>query len=175
MQQDYKRPDPNRPLSAEGVADWVRSVAVEWRILFGISNVTELTPATFNEELFGNATSPEFQNSTWFVLFTDGTTCGPCRTAKTNLMRLGASSAGLSVRVAFVDCQKHRRFCRDEHGAPKAPHSPFIKIWPRSVAQRKLNRPGTLLYVLFATQWCKRLWLTCEPTLTCQQGTMPIA
>eukprot|EP00750_Incisomonas_marina_P032337 INCI9142.4.p1 GENE.INCI9142.4~~INCI9142.4.p1 ORF type:complete len:984 (+),score=126.33 INCI9142.4:332-2953(+) len=150
MQQDYSRQDVSKQLTADGVAAWVRTIAAEWRVLFSRSNITELTPKTFNAALFGDDQSEvgtETNGTSWFVLFTDGTACGPCRTAKTNLMRLGASAAGLSVRVAFVDCKRHRSFCRNEHQAPQAPHAPYIKAWPRTVAQRKRNREGVMLYV----------------------------
>ena len=145
MQQDYTKPDPNKRLHSTGVAEWVRSISAEWRILFGTSNITELTPQTFNPTIFGQ---PEgvAKNTSWFVLFTDGITCGPCRTAKTNLMRLGSSSAGLGLRVAFVNCKQHRNFCKTEHAAPKSPHAPFIKAWPRSSKQRERNREGVMLY-----------------------------
>jgi hypothetical protein len=37
----------------------------------------------------------------WVVLFTDGLTCAPCRTAKTNLMRLSASVRGLPTPHSY--------------------------------------------------------------------------
>jgi hypothetical protein len=156
MQQDYANPDGKKQLSSDGVALWVRRIAAEWRVLFAQSNVVELTPATFNATLFRDGTrdgvgahsAVESSNASWFVMFTDGTACGPCRTAKTNLMRLGASTAGLSLRVAFVDCQKHRRFCKEVHGAPQPPHAPFIKAWPRTLSQRRRSRDGVMLCVM---------------------------
>lgn len=151
MQQDYKAASK----TSVDLAQWARKISREWRILFGTSNITELTPETFADCIFGSEDvednvedSENSTNSTavsWFVLFTDGIECGPCRTAKTNLMRLGSSAVGLGLRVAFVNCQKYRTFCTEEQDAPKPPHSPFVKAWSRSRLERQTHPEGVVL------------------------------
>lgn len=64
--------------------NWAREIAEEWRWLFASASLPALTPATFN------ATVLEDDSSLWLVLFTDGTECGPCKTAQTNMLRLSA-------------------------------------------------------------------------------------
>jgi len=40
----------------------------------------------------------------WVIMFSDGVDCQPCKTAKTNLMRVAAGLHGLPARVGVVDC-----------------------------------------------------------------------
>lgn len=69
------------------------------------------------------------------MLFTDGQTCAPCRTAKTNLMRLSASLRGLPVGLGVVDCErpKNVHYCRTAHRLPERPFGPEFHGWPRGV------------------------------------------
>ncbi len=199
MQQDLvNKPHPSVPQAEQVqlVTRWVRQVAAEWRVLFGLSKVVEMTPDQLKATLFGSGGDDDDNNgessnggsssnnnnnsninSSWFVLFTDGTACGPCRTAKTNLMRLGAAAAGLGgVRVAVVDCTRHRRFCTDEHQAPASPHAPFVKVWPRSRAARRRRPEGQMLCVRFSSvgrssrgrvAWCDVVWRCLLSHLCC--------
>ena len=66
------------------IVNWAREIAEEWRWLFASASLPALTPATFNETVLQD------DSSLWLVLFTDGTECGPCKTAQTNMLRLSA-------------------------------------------------------------------------------------
>ena len=59
------------------------------------------------------------------MLYSDGLACAPCRTAKTNLMKLSASLKALPVGVGFIDCEApgNRPLCRSA-GLPAPPHAP---------------------------------------------------
>ena len=55
------------------------------------------------------------------VLFMDGETCGPCRSAKTNALRLSAGlmGSGADAVVSFVNCGRDsdvRKFCSESVG-----------------------------------------------------------
>lgn len=122
MQQEFP---PNVPKDANGIATWAREVATEWRYLFSQSNVKDLSAATFSEMVIK---SKDF----WVILFVDGLECGPCKTAKTNMMRLSAGLRGLA-QVGVVDCDdpENSQFCVHDQGIPSAPHAPVSKAWKK--------------------------------------------
>ena len=100
--------------AAPVIAAWVRTIAREWRWLWSHSDVRRIASAA---EFVATV-----QNSTkfWCVVFLDGEGCGPCKTAKTNAMRLSASlvstTAARSAGVATVDCAaspKMREWCTE--------------------------------------------------------------
>ena len=95
MVQHYKRLTNGDVASqVKHATDWARSIAREWRFLFSYGQVEKISASSFNENgTVGNSTDA------WVVMFTDGLDCGPCKTAKTNLMRLAASMRGLPVQV----------------------------------------------------------------------------
>ena len=73
----------------------------------------------------------------WVVLYTDGLACAPCRTAKTNLMRLSASLRALPVGVGYVDCEApgNRQLCAAT-GLPAPPHAPEWRGFGRGAKWR---------------------------------------
>ena len=137
VQQEYD--DHNRDVAT--VAKWVREVAKEWKWLFARSNLTHITsPQHFNQRVID---SPDF----WVLLLLDGLECGPCKTAKTNMMRLSAGLLGLSgVSTGYFDCSvnnTHRTFCATLE-LPSSPHSPQVRAWRRG--KKYLGDIGELLY-----------------------------
>merc|ERR1711935_607536 len=106
------------------MGEWARSISLEWKFLMSQSSVVMSNASAF----------PEVLNTTDMVLtlFTDGLECMPCKTAKTNLMRLSASLAALPVRTVVVDCEQpeNKELCYTEHGLPPSPHRPVLKAWP---------------------------------------------
>jgi len=113
----------------DNLATWAREVAVEWRWLFSSSDVREIVGwRGFRRNVIR---SLDF----WLVLFLDGTECGPCRTARTNLMRLSASSRG-RVRTGLVDCETEEPghaeggLCA-KLGMPPPPHAPRLLAFHR--------------------------------------------
>lgn len=110
------------PMDTESIASWSRNILGEWQWLFSRSNVQELNAESFESKVM---TSTKF----WAVLYSDGFECGPCRSAKTNMMRLSASLTGL-VSVGVVDCSlaKNKDLCH-LHQIPPPPHSPQVKAF----------------------------------------------
>lgn len=83
----------------------------------------------------------------WVVLLLDGLECGPCKTAKTNMLRLSAGISPLGLgKVGFLDCQPpdRRELCYNHLGLPAAPHAPQVRHAPGPPASAKL---------LHATPW----------------------
>lgn len=64
------------------------------------------------------------------ILFVDGVECAPCKTAKTNMLRLSAGLRGLDAGVGYVDCEEgeNRQFCNDI-GLPPPPHAPQVRAF----------------------------------------------
>ena len=116
---------------ATRVASWARDTAKEWRTLFLTSHITHLDATNFDETVISD------HERAWVVLFTDGIACAPCRTARTNLLRLSTSLAGLPVGVGYIDCETptNHLFCR-QHGMPDRPHAPDFFGWPRGLKTR---------------------------------------
>ncbi|GMI43848.1 hypothetical protein TrCOL_g9998 [Triparma columacea] len=102
-------------------------VAAEWLWLFDRAKVEKIKGKDEFEEKVVN--SEEFH----IVLFLDGETCAPCRSAKTNALRLSAGllSGGGGGVVSFVNCAttEMRKFCVDDVGIPQAPHAPQVLGW----------------------------------------------
>eukprot|EP00961_Rhodomonas_salina_P150884 2031885-Rhodomonas_salina.2 len=65
----------------------------------------------------------------WFIIFTDGVHCGPCRTAMTNGLRLSAGVAGLA-QVGVVDCEEPDMsdLCYTTLQLPAPPHQPQVRV-----------------------------------------------
>lgn len=107
------------------IVEWAQSIAAEWRFLLSRSNVIMTNASSLQDIL----------NTTDMVLtlFTDGVECMPCKTARTNLMRLSASLASFPLRTAVIDCEQpeNAELCYTEHGLPPSPHRPVLKAWPR--------------------------------------------
>jgi len=79
-----------------------------------------------------------------FRFFKSGETCGPCRTAKTNALRLSAglkhSGADYKVTVSYFNCANHtssRKFCTATVGVPPAPHSPQVRGYTAGSREEK--------------------------------------
>ena len=114
-------------VTAAKLASWAVDTAHGWRThLFPASNLTNLDASSFEAAVLADA-----ERRAWVVLFTDGLTCAPCRTALTNLMRLSASLRGLPVGIGYVDCSEDAAFCRTAHGLPERPFAPEFHGWPR--------------------------------------------
>lgn len=129
--------------AAEEVARWALATAREWRLLFTTTaNVAHLDAEGFGERVLDDA------RRAWVVLFSDGLACAPCRTARTNLLRLSASLAGLPVGLGIVDCEEpsNGAFCREEHGMPERPHGPAFLAWPRGLKRRGGSTRGEALF-----------------------------
>ncbi len=115
--------------AAEGLAAWARETAGEWRWLFAASD----TRALRGEADFAAAVLDD--GAFWLVLFLDGTECGPCRTARTNLMRLSAMSRG-RARTGVVDCEAEEPgfdaggLCA-RLALPRPPHAPVLRAFHR--------------------------------------------
>lgn len=86
----YRRFHNQGNLEPAAIVSWAREIAEEWRWLFASASLPSLTAETFNATVLED-------DSLWIVLFTDGTECGPCKTAQTNMLRL---SAGKINRMA---------------------------------------------------------------------------
>jgi len=138
MYQQYKGP----PVP-EQILAWVRDVAGEWEFLLNYGNVQTVNASIFQDVL--NTTDMVV------VLFTDGLECQPCKTAKTNLMRLSSSLAAMPLQTLLVDCQDpgNQDFCYTEHQIPAPPHRPVLKAWPRLKASASLEAPRGPGEVLF--------------------------
>ena len=119
-----------------------RETAREWSRLFATSDVTTLHAASFADAVTTDA------ERAWVVLFTDGLTCAPCRTASTNLMRLSSAVRGLPVGVGVLDCElpAHVAFCRTTMGLPERPHGPSFRAWPRGVMAKAARPRGDALF-----------------------------
>lgn len=128
------------PKTVSNVVSWMRIVSREWKYLFHTSNVEPIANLTDFQNTVIN--SSEF----WVVAFMDGMDCGPCKTAKTNCMRLSASLRGYpDVRVGLVDCEEEeaRELCYVHQKLPARPHAPVVKGFPSGV---KAENGGELLY-----------------------------
>jgi hypothetical protein len=92
-------------------------VAREWAWLFGRAAVTSFrdpthffkalvatAPRTGADDNQGEDSGTGDVGTLWLVLFTDGVDCQPCKTAKTNLLRVSAGLFGLPAAVGMVDC-----------------------------------------------------------------------
>jgi hypothetical protein len=71
----------------------------------------------------------------WLVLFMDGEDCGPCRVARSNVVRLSAGVRGLA-RVGVLDCDGEEPGWHDggickRLGLPAPPHQPVIRAFRR--------------------------------------------
>lgn len=90
-------------------------IAAEWLWLFSRARVEEIESKTDFEEIVMES------ESFHIVLFMDGETCGPCRSAKTNALRLSAGlmGSGADAVVSFVNCGRDsavRSFCNEDVG-----------------------------------------------------------
>ena len=85
---------------ANSIKDAVYDIASEWLWLFSRASVEEIE----SEDMF--QTMVMDSESFVVVVFIDGEVCGPCRTAKTNALRLSAgllhSGADVSVQVSHI-------------------------------------------------------------------------
>ena len=142
LQQGY---DMGAQSSAEHIVAWARTIAREWTWLWAHSDVRRLgSRAEFDATV---------TNSTlfWAVIFLDGETCAPCKTAKTNALRLSASllrSAPDSAGVATLDCASTaelRAWCSETIGVPAAPHAPHVRGFASGSAAAK-SATGEALY-----------------------------
>ena len=106
------------------MVEWTRAVVTEWKWLFEVGNLVELSPHSF--ERGGEVVdSVDF----WLVLFLDGLECSACKTARTNMMRVSAGLRGVAS-VGFINCEKagHRALC-DGMDMPNPPHAPQVKAF----------------------------------------------
>mmetsp|Transcript_21077 Transcript_21077/g.45714 ORF Transcript_21077/g.45714 Transcript_21077/m.45714 type:complete len:116 (+) Transcript_21077:358-705(+) len=81
----------------------------------------------------------------WFVCFVDGLECAPCKSAKTNTMRLSAGLVG-KAKVGIVNCDaddETRMMCTHK-GVPPQPHAPEIRVFRRGKKQE--DDQGEVLY-----------------------------
>lgn len=109
------------PRSVDGMVEWARGLANEWKWLFTHGKLLEINFQNFNSEIIE---SQDF----CMILFIDGTECDSCKTAKTNMMRLSAGVRGLA-KIGVVNCQLDRDFC-SSLAIPNSPHQAQFKAWP---------------------------------------------
>lgn len=107
----------------------------EWSWLFKRSSLVTIdSPQSLSTMMDGAPTQ------LFLVLFLDGVDCQPCKTAKTNLLRLAASLHYSNVTVAFADCElgSLNAWCYGSGNCngeselpceelPPPPHAPFLK------------------------------------------------
>jgi hypothetical protein len=135
-------------LDAHSIKEAVYDIASEWLWLFSRASVDEIE----SEEMFNT----EVMESESFVvvLFLDGETCGPCRSAKTNALRLSAGlmSSGADVAVKYLNCAKNsaiRSFCESKVGVPGAPHAPQVRGYSAGGREEKDREGGVSGEVLY--------------------------
>ena len=135
-QQEY---DKSESLEPQAIVDWAREIAEEWRWLFQNAALPELSADGFASTVLED-------EALWLVLFTDGTECGPCKTAQTNMLRLSAGLAESGAKVGMLDCEPPamREYCTRVHGMPEPPHAPQVKAWRRG--KKAASDPGEVLY-----------------------------
>lgn len=132
---------------------WSAQVKKEWSWLFKRSSLVQIeSPASLS--LMMDAAPKQL----FLVLFLDGVDCQPCKTAKTNLLRLAASLHSSNVTVAFADCELEslHEWCYGEgeclgsdselpcEGLPPAPHAPFLKALTSHRASETLYNSNEL-------------------------------
>lgn len=120
---------------------WARQTATEWVYLFANANVAHINSTSF---------VPTVVNSTefWVVCFLDGLECSSCKTASTNMLRLGAALKGMA-RIGLVDCSRKEEteFCYQKQGIPHAPHPAVVKVWGRGEKyDQSDSNQGEVLY-----------------------------
>jgi len=123
---------------ADATIEWSRRVANEWLWLFARANLTTADHTTIESVVLPS-------KDLWVIVFSDGLDCAPCKTAKTNAMRLSAGLRGLA-KIGILDCDasdENREVC-DQHGAPQPPHAPMVKAWRRGT--KVAGDPGEELY-----------------------------
>jgi len=120
----------------------ILEVAEEWVWLFARSQVNKLVS---REEFLQNVI--EDKENFHIVSFLDGLTCGPCKSARTNALRLSAGLLGhegaRNVTVSFFDCSLDRDFCR-EAGVSSPPFAP--QLFGYKIGEKKFPQDGELLY-----------------------------
>jgi len=139
MHQDAHSIPLNSP---EPLVEWVLGVQREWTWLFSNANIAELDSESFPAAVQGESDeAKEF----WLVLFQDGEDCGPCRVARTNVVRLAAGVNGLA-HVGIIDCDAEEydgSLCQ-RLGLPPPPHQPVIRAFRRGT--KGLNYKGEELF-----------------------------
>eukprot|EP00912_Choanoflagellata_sp_UC4_P000423 UC4_evm2s261 len=73
---------------AESLMTWAKRVQNEWLWLFHRANLLQAHVGTIEHDILPS-------EDLWIMIFTDGFECAPCKTAKTNAMRLSAGLMGL--------------------------------------------------------------------------------
>ena len=96
---------------------------VEWKYLFQHAKMSYLNASNFPTLVLN---STDF----WVVGFMDGLECSSCKTAVTNMLRLGAALQGIA-KVGIVDCSIPRQhsFCYQIQNIPTPPHAAIVKAW----------------------------------------------
>jgi thiol-disulfide isomerase/thioredoxin len=116
----------------DAIAAWALEVRREWVWLFGAAELAELNGETFPAAVQGET---DEARDFWLVLFLDGEDCGPCRVARSNVVRLSAGVRGLA-RVGVLDCDAEEPgwheggICR-RLGLPAPPHQPVVRAFRR--------------------------------------------
>jgi hypothetical protein len=137
---------------ADAIVEWSAQVKKEWSWLFRRSPLVEIkSPESFSQLLDA---SPK---QMFLVLFLDGVDCQPCKTAKTNLMRLAASLHFSNVTVAYADCEQDplNSWCYGNgkclegsdltcESLPPPPHAPFLKALTSHRASETLYNSNEL-------------------------------
>ena len=124
-----------------GISEWARQVEKEWRYLFANSNLVRLNHSNFQRTVLNTT---EF----WVVCFLDGLDCSSCKTASTNMLRLGAALNGMA-RIGIVDCSEESEhdFCYSNQEIPRAPHPAIVKVWGKGEKHdTELSNKGETLY-----------------------------
>jgi thiol-disulfide isomerase/thioredoxin len=139
MHQDAHTISMNGP---DPIIEWVTNVQREWLWLFANANIAELDSESFPAAVQGESDeAKEF----WLVLFQDGEDCGPCRVARSNIVRLAAGVNGLA-NVGILDCDAEEydgSLCQ-RLGLPSPPHQPVIRAFRRGT--KGLNYNGEELF-----------------------------
>lgn len=119
----------------------------QWLWLFSRAQVEEVESRPAFQEMVMES------ESFHIVLFMDGETCGPCRSAKTNALRLSAGlmGSGADARVSFVNCGRDtevRKFCTDEVGIQGTGWAPQVRGYAAGSEEVKgeVGFAGELLY-----------------------------
>jgi hypothetical protein len=130
LQADAPREAINNP---EALTKWAMGLRKQWQWLLAQADVESLTGASFARRVLGvNASDMDDADAAqdfWLVLFSDGFSCGPCKWARTSVMRLSAGVRGLA-HVGEMDCEEHGDVCRSV-GVPPPPHAPQIRAFRR--------------------------------------------
>ena len=121
-------------------------ISAEWLWLFSRAQVSEISS---KEDFQSTVMESE---SFHIVLFMDGETCGLCRSAKTNALRLSAGlmGTGADATVSFLNCGRDttlRSFCTQDVGIEGHGYAPQVRGYSAGDKESlSVDFAGELLY-----------------------------